>query len=403
MLFKYTAVDTTGHEQEGAIEAVSEDAAISALQRRGLIISAITSGEPKALLRSFKLPFMESVSNREIVILSRQIAILFEGQVSALRVFRLIASESENPTLQIALSKISDDIQAGDNISKAMAKHPQVFSSFYVSMVRAGEESGKLDQTFSYLADYLDRTYEITNKAKNALTYPAFIITTFFAVMFLMLTFVIPRLAQIIEESGTEVPLYTTVVLAISGVFARYGIVIVVFMIVGAGFLWRYLKTPNGRTWLDALKIGIPYIGGLYEKLYLSRIADNMSTMLSAGIPMVRTIEVTADVVENMIYQRVLIESLSEIKNGTSISKAFGKYPEMPGIFVQMIRVGEETGELGNILGTLAKFYGREVKNAVDSLVALIEPVMIVFLGLGVGLLLGSVLVPIYNITTSVS
>ncbi len=270
-------------------------------------------------------------------------------------------------------------------------------------MVKAGEEAGKLDQTFLFLADYLDRTYEVTTKARNALVYPAFVISTFLVVMILMMTVVIPRLGTIIEESGQQVPVYTKAVLGLSHLFVDYSVFMFVGLAALAVFLWRYLLTDAGKNALDTIKLQVPYLGTLFRKLYLSRISDNLSTMLGSGIPMVRALEITSEVVGNRLYEQALADIMTGVKNGVSVSDAFaGHTDQMPGLLVQMIKVGEETGELGNILNMLAKFYRREVNNAVDTLIGLIEPAMIVGLGLGVGLLLVSVLVPIYQISSSV-
>ncbi len=401
MLFNYVAFDASGTEKQGTVEAINQDVAISSLQRRGLVISAISSAEGKGnILQNIQL--FNHVSNKEVVILSRQIATLFEAQVSALRVFRLLGGEVENPTLRDVLTSVADDLQGGSTISGSLQKHPDVFSPFYSNMVKAGEEAGKLDETFMFLADYMDRTYEVTSKARNALIYPAFVILTFVAVMVLMMTFVIPRLGSIIEESGQSVPLFTSVVLSISHFFVAYSAFLFIGLAVLAVAIWRYISTSAGKLALDQLKISVPYIGDLFKKLYLSRISDNLSTMLGSGIPMVRALEITSTVVGNVIYENALSEITTAVKNGSAVSEAFGAHTDIiPGLLIQMMKVGEETGELGNILNMLAKFYRREVTNAVDTLIGLIEPAMIVFLGVGVGILLTSVLIPIYNISAN--
>ncbi len=402
MLFKYTALDQTGTPQQGTIDAVSRDVAIVSLQRRGLAISSIDEApEPgKSLFKDITL--FESVSNRDVVLLSRQIATLFEAQVSALRVFRLLAEEAEKPILRRILTEISDDLQAGSSISKALAKHDKAFSSFYVNMVKAGEESGKLDQTFLYLADYLDRNYAVISKARNALIYPTFVIVTFFIVMLLMMTFVIPNISKILVDGGQPIPLYTQVVLSISNFLLTYGVFLLILSIVGGFFLVRYVRTPVGRAMLDRFLLAIPYVGGLMKNLYLSRIADNLATMLTSGISMVQATETAASVVGNQVYEEILSEVTASVKAGGSVSDAMGRYPEIPGILTAMIKVGEETGELGSILKVLSTFYIREVNNSVDTLVDLIEPLMIVLLGLGVGILLASVLIPIYNLASAI-
>lgn len=402
MLFTYKGLDTDGHEREGTVEALSMDVAVSTLQRRGLVVSSIEPVNKKGIF-STDIAFFNTVSNREIVILSRQVATLFEAQVSALRIFRLLASEVDNKYLSEVMTQVADDLQGGSPISKALQRHPKAFSNFYVNMVRAGEEAGKLSETFGYLADYLDRTYEVQSNAQNALIYPAFVVATFVVVMTLMLTLVIPNVSKILIESGQEIPVYTKVVLAMSNALVNYGAIVLILLVIGGVFAYRSMQTPSGRLFFDKLKLGTPYLGDLFEKLYLSRIADNFSTMLAAGVPVVEAVEITGTVVGSATYELILKQVGEEVKGGLSISDALAKHSEIPGIMIAMIKVGEETGELGNILNTLAKFYRREVTTAVDTLVDLIEPLMIVLLGLGVGILLAAVLIPIYNLAGSIS
>ncbi len=401
MTFNYSAVTNTGEKKEGAIDAASKDLAIAALQRRGLIVVSIKEeGGEKGFLQK---QFFSRVPQKDIVILSRQIATLFDAQVSALKAFTLLASNAENPTLAQKLRAVTDDIQAGSPISGALAKHPEVFSDFYVNMVKAGEESGKLNEVFAYLAEYLDRQYALTSKTKNALIYPAFVIGVFIIVMVLMFILVIPKLSAIIESSGQQIPLYTRIVIGVSQFFVNYGFLILIVILAVAAYVWYLSRTEKGKEYLDNLQLSIPVVGKLYTKLYLSRTADNLSTMLSSGISIVRSIEITSKIVGNRVYSDVLAEAAEAVKAGSSLSESISKHEDhVPQIMVQMVKVGEETGGLSNILKTLAQFYKREVDDAVDTLVGLIEPIMIVVLGLGVGVLLTSILVPIYNIASSI-
>jgi type IV pilus assembly protein PilC len=398
MLFRYQAVDASNTSREGTIDAVNVDVAINSLQHRGYVVSAIVPLAQSRSLFNIKISLFERVSNKEVVIFSRQIATLFEAQVSALRVFRLLASEADNVLLQRTLTEVADDLQGGSSISNALAQHPEIFSPFYVSMVKAGEESGKLDKSFNFLADHLDRTYEVMSKARSALIYPAFVISTFVVVMMLMLTLVIPRITDILTSSGQEIPIYTKIVIWVSEFFTNYIAFILFFLAALGFFLWRFKRTKVGSRAFAELKLAIPYVGDLYEKLYLSRIADNLSTMLASGISMLQALEITSEVVDNEVYKEILDNTIAEVKGGKSFSDALAEYPEIPGVLTQMAKVGEETGNLGSILETLAKFYRREVNTAVDTLINLIEPAMIVLLGLGVGTLLAAVLMPIYNI-----
>lgn len=403
MLFSYKAIDKTSTAREGTVDAQNIESAIETVEGRGYtVISVLPINDSKGGVFDFEITWFERVSNKEIVIFSRQIATLFQAQVSALRIFRLLGSEMENPKFQRILNQVSEDLQAGSSISRALARHPDVFSAFYVSMVSAGEESGTLEQTFMYLADYLDRMYQVVSKARNALIYPAFVISIFIGVMMLMLTLVIPSISKILLESGQEIPIYTKIVIGLSDVLTNYlGFIALGIVLIGVVF-WQFQKTESGKRVIDEFKLAIPVIGSLYEKLFLTRICDNLSTMLSSGISMIQALEVTAEVVDNRVYKEIIENTIADVKGGKSFADSIAEYKEIPGVLSQMAKVGEETGKLGDILNTLSTFYRREVNNSVDTLISLIEPAMIVLLGLGVGVLLSSVLIPIYNITGSI-
>lgn len=400
MTFKYRVSTQTGEQTEGVIEAQSKEAAVSALQRRNFIVLSIREEAKKGKI--FGLSF-ESIPMKDVVIMSRQISTLFDAQISAVKAFSLIGTNAENKWLKIRLDEVVNDIQSGTSIAGALAKHPKVFSSFYVNMVKAGEESGKLSQTFQYLADYLDRQYELRSKTKNALIYPAFVITVFFGVMFLMLTKIIPKLSVIIKDSGQAVPFYTKVVIGLSDFLVNFWYLVPV-IVVGIGlFVWMQLRSEKGKTFMDRTVITLPIFGKLYRKIFLARIADNLDTMLSSGVSIVRALEITADVVGNKVYKSIIESTVEAVKSGSALSDAFARYEPIPQIMTQMIKVGEETGSMSNILRTLALFYKREVTEAVDTLIGLIEPAMIIVLGISVGLLLASVLIPIYNVAGGIS
>ena len=402
MLFSYKAIDTSNATREGTVEASSIEAAIATVQKRGYTITSIDPVDTEKPFYALEIEWFQRITNKEVVILSRQIATLFEAQVSALRIFKLLAAESENPQMQRVLNQISEELQGGSSISRAFSAHSDVFSNFYVSMIRSGEESGSLEKSFMYLADYLDRSYMVVSKVRNALVYPAFVVGIFIIVMGLMLTLVIPRISQILTDAGQDLPIYTRIVIGLSDFLVNYiGVLLVLLSFAGFG-LWRFVQTPIGKRFVDELRVTVPYFGMLNRQLYLTRICDNLATMLSSGISMVQALEVTADVVDNEVFKEIITNTLLEVKSGRSFADTIGEYPEIPGVMSQMAKVGEETGNLADILKTLAKFYEREVNNSVDNMIGLIEPAMIVLLGLGVATLLASVLMPIYNLTNTI-
>ena len=396
MKYNYQARTQNGELQTGVLEAATLDIAVSSLQRRGLIVVSLKPEDERSFAE-FRL--FGRVKQKDIVILSRQLSTLFEAKVPVVESLRVIISEMENPLLKREITTLLDDIQGGAAMSQAMSRHPKVFSTFYVNMVRSGEESGKLDETFTYLADYLERSYELTSKARNALIYPAFVFFTFIVVMILMFVIILPQLIPILNEVGGELPIYTRALIGLSNIMRTFGILVLLICGFLGLFLWRYYQTDAGRLMAHRFQISIPLVGTLYRKLYMARLADNLQTLLSGGIPVVRALEITGEIIGNEVYRLALLESIESIKGGSSISASFARHPDIPPLLSQMVRIGEETGRLDNILKSIARFYQKEVDNLVDNLVDLIEPIMILVLGGGVGLLVAAILMPIYSIT----
>jgi type IV pilus assembly protein PilC len=400
MKFEYIATTADGAPTKGVYEADDREAALRALRGSGLVVSKITE---KKSLGELEFNIINRVQTKDVVLLSRQLATLFNANISTLRIFSLLSEEVDNPRLKEILEEIVADLEAGQQLSVSLAKHPKVFSKFYVNMIASGEETGRLPQTFQYLAEYLERNYELASKARSALTYPVFVVFTFFIVMILMLTYIIPKIGVILTESGQDLPVYTKIVLGTSAFLVNYGFILLTLLILAVAGLIYFLRQPTNRERLTVFALHTPFVGNLYRKIYLARFADNMHTMLSSGISMLHALETSREVIGNKVYAGIISDSIEEVRSGKSLSDALSNYPDyIPGVLVQMIRVGEESGKIGTILGTLSKYYKDEVTRAVDSLVDLIEPAMIVFLGIGVGTLLAAVLFPIYNISTGI-
>ena len=399
MKFNYQARTQEGEIQTGVIEAVTLDVAVASLQRRGLVVVSLDPEKEKMFRGGSSGRFFQRIKHKDIVILSRQLSTLFEAKVPLVESLHVIISEMTNQLLRSEITSLLDDIQGGAAMSQAMARHPKVFSVFYVNMVRSGEESGKLDETFTYLADYLERSYELTSKARNALIYPAFVFITFIIVMVLMFTIILPQLTPILEETGAELPIYTRILISVSNFAREFGVLLLMLLGLTGLLVWRYYQTDPGRLMVLRLQISVPLIGTLFQKLYMARLADNLQTLLSGGIPVVRALEITSAVIGNDVYRLAVLECIESVKGGNSISASLARHPDIPPLLSQMVRIGEETGRLDNILKSVARFYQKEVDSLVDNLVDLIEPIMILVLGGGVGILVAAILLPIYRIT----
>ena len=399
--FYYKARTEEGKPAEGLIEAASTELAVASLQRKNLLIISVQPVEERISVLGMFEKLFTRVPLRDIVLFTRQLSTLFGAKVPVVESFKILINETENKLLKANLAGVLDDIESGMAISMAFSRHAQVFSPFYVAMVRSGEESGKLEEIFGYLADYLERSYELTRKAKSALIYPVFVLVIFVAVMIAMLVWVIPSLSAILLESGADLPIYTKIVIGASDLVRNFGVVLLVFAAAITILLSRYAKTENGKLYFSRVLISTPLIGGLYRKIYLSRISDNLNTLLSGGITVVRALEITSEVVGNEIYRRILLESVEAVRGGSMISDTFSRFSDIPPLLSQMIKIGEQTGKLDYILGSVAKFYRKDVDSFMDNLVSLIEPILILVLAGGVGILVAAVLLPIYNLAAT--
>ncbi len=393
--FEYRARDKNGEIRQGVIEAASQEGAVDTLHQAGLIVVSIQQKGVSFLARFY---VSGRPKQKDIVIFSRQLATLFEGQVPVVQALKTLVAETQKKSLQKIIAQVLDDITGGLSLSQAMGKYPYAFSAFYVNLVRSGEESGKLQDVFSYLADYLERNYYITTKVKNAMVYPAVVLSVFVIVLTLMMVIVVPRLAVIFAETGQSLPFYTQAILSLSFILRDLGILILILLIVGVVVLIQWKKTREGKLFFDHLWVRLPIISALTQKLYMARLTDNLRTLIMGGIPILRALAITGDVVGNDVYKQATTEAIESVKAGNTIASAFERTKEIPALVTGMIRIGETSGRLDFILASIARFYQRDVDATVDNLVALVEPILILVLGLGVAILVSSIMVPIYSL-----
>jgi len=381
----------------GIVEAASQEAALSILQKYGLYITYLEEVViPPFYARNIR--FFRGVSRKDIVIFSRQLSIMFKAGIPLAEALMVMGRQTQNPDFREKIIKISEKVEGGTSFSQALQFYPKEFTSFYVNIVKSGEVGGKLSDSLNYLADHLEREYNLQTKIQGALIYPAFVLLLFFIVAVVMGILVLPGLISIVESAGQEVSLITKIVIAFSNFFEKSGW-IVILAVIGLGiFFYRYFKTPEGKKIFDKYSLNIPGLGTLLKKIYLTRFAENLTTLIAAGLPITKALEITGDVVGNEVYKSVILKTMDEVRKGEPISSVLERYPEtISPFFVQMTLVGEKSGQLDNILLYVVDFYQREVDSSVESFMKLLEPILIIFLGVVVGGLAVSLLLPLYQ------
>jgi len=404
MKFEYIARTPKGEIQSGTVETSSYEAAVEILQRHKLIVTSLRSvEEKKGMIGEFRIPLpFKRINLRDISIFSRQLAILFSSEVPLVEALRTMGNQTEKAAFKEKIFKIADDVDSGTAFSKAIAKYPEVFSTFYVNLIRAGEVSGKLSESLEHLADHHERQYEMMGKIKGAMYYPAFIFVALILAVAIMFIFVIPAITSILVESQQSLPVITRAIIGLTNFLRQWGWILFSLLAVGLVFFLRWRSGPKGRKIWDKYIIRLPILGKIFIKIALSRFSSNLSTLIKGGLPISRAMEITAEVVGNETYKEIILEAEEGIRRGEFISATFKMKKEIPPLVTQMILIGEKTGKLPAVLENLSQFYQKEVERITENLVNLIEPIMILVIGVGVGFIVVGVIMPIYQIAGTV-
>lgn len=400
-VFQYRAQDPrTNSIIEGTIDALSDITAQNALEEKGLITISIAERKVENILDK-SITLLHHVPAREVVVFSRELAVMIEGGVPIVRSLRLIGEQIKRPHFQKIIQDIAEEVNSGVRFSKSLEKHASVFDPFFVNMVRSGETTGKLDEVLVYLADQKEKDYTIMGRVKGALAYPAFIVVGLIVVGFIMVVYVLPKLTQILSDSGQALPWSTNLLIGVTNFFSHYWVFVVVFIIGSAVALRWWYHTKIGKEKIDFLILKIPIFGKMFEKVYLTRFARSFSTLLKSGVPVTQALTIAGDIVGNEFYKAVIEQTKINVSAGNSIAAVFQSKPGIPPMIGQMMRVGEETGRLDKILAKLADFYAREVDVAITTLVNLIEPIIILILGVAVAIFISAILLPLYNLSAA--
>lgn len=397
-LFKYKALDRHRKTITGMVEAANKEIAADILVDKGL--SVLTVEKKRVIDTSKILAIFNRVKIKDLVIFSRQLSVLVSANLPIIKSLQVLKEQTSNPYFQKVISNIVEEIEGGEKLSKAFAKYPDVFSAFYISMVRSGETSGKLDEILNYLADQQEKDYDLTSKIKGAMIYPAFIMSGLVVVGAVMMIFVVPKLTAILEESGGELPLTTRMLIGMSNALKNYWWAFILVIFVLFGIFKYYTKTETGRKQWDYIKLRLPVFGPLFQKIALVRFTRGFATLLIGGVTISQSLEITADIVGNDVYKRIILETMKEVENGKSIATVFLRSKVVPKMISQLMVMGEETGKLDDILLRMSDFYAREVDNMVSNLVTLIEPLIMVLMGVAVGGLVTAIIMPMYNLAS---
>lgn len=402
MLFKYQARSRAGEVQTGTVEASSREAALQLLQGHQLFITLLEEERPGGPLLAKKIKLFAGVSKKDVVTFSRQLSLMFQSQIPLIEALNALAKQTRNTNLRENIMAISEEVEGGTPLSQALSRFPKLFSAFYVSMVKSGEASGTLAESLNYLADHMERQYHLASKIQGAMIYPALIVVVVIGVLFMMMFFVVPNMAKILTETGQELPVLTKVVIGFSNFLRGWGWLFFSALTVAAFLGLRYyLSTVEGkRTW-DKLILKVPMLGSFMKMMYVSRFSENLSTLIKGGLPIARALEISSDVVGNYTYRAIIDEVKEEVRRGEKISSVLDKYPdEFPPLVTQMVNVGERTGTIDRSLTNVVSFYQREIDRAIDNLLSVLEPILVIFLGLVVAGLMAAVLMPLYQMTT---
>lgn len=400
MKFAYQARNKEGDLKKGFVVAGNSIKAEQLLSDNGLIIISLKEEKENILTRLEEM--INRVSYKDLVIFSRQLSTLAAARVPILQSLRILENQTASQPLVIVIRHLIASVESGQSLSLAMSKHPDVFGNVYISLVKSGEAAGTVAESLSYLADQLEKDYDLRSRVKSAVTYPGFVLGALVIVGVLMFKFVLPNLIAVLKEQQGELPLISKGLITFTDFFEVYWWVVLLVLIGGAIAIRSYIYTKAGRYQWDIFKIKIPIIGKLLQKIYMARFARNLSTLVAGGIPIIQALKIVAQVINNTLYRDILLSTAEQVTNGKSISESLVKYQEFPPMVTQMVRVGEQTAELDTILLKLATFYEKEVDAKVDTLSSLLEPIIMVILGIGVGLLVAGVLLPIYNLASTV-
>lgn len=395
--FAYSVVDHTGRTQRGRVQADNREQAESRLRDDGYHILELTVADARGGFAE-RLSSMRRVRLRELVVFSRQFATMINAGMALLRCLDILRGQTRDERLRRVIDEVRTDVAAGFSLTDALAKHPRVFNALYVNMIRAAEAAGILDEILNRLAGYLEKEMEISGKVKSAMVYPVIVCVFALGMTSILVFFILPKFKVIFDDIGADLPWSTRTLLNTSEYAVRYFYVPPLLLI---GFItaWKlYARTPAGRYQLDSLKLKLPIVGDLLRKMSISRFSRTFSTLVRSGIPTPAALDIVAATAGNAVVEGAVLDAKENVMRGERLSTPLMTSGVFPDMVSQMIAVGEETGQLDEMLEKVSDFYDDEVDGVIRGLTSIIEPLLIVGLGLFVGYIAVSVITPIYDL-----
>ncbi|MBU1118579.1 type II secretion system F family protein [Patescibacteria group bacterium] len=398
--FHFRVRDYAGKVSSGTLEAPDVKGATQALQDEGYIVVSLEKVEKVNVFKKISDVF-NRVSVKDLTILSEQMATMFDAGVPIVDTLHGLVKQTDNERLKEILQKVAQDVEGGAKLSYALGQYPKVFSQYYVGMVRAGEESGQVSQNLTFLARQLKKSYEIRSEVRGALMYPAFVVLGVIAVMLLAVFYVLPNLLSIVQDTKVKLPWTTELLIGFTNFITHYWYIVIAAIIIAGTLFHYYRKSETGKRNLDLLVIKLPLFGSVFQKFYLAQFANNLSSLISGNVSIVKAFQMVGDMVPNVVYRDIFLETAEKIKGGQKVATVMSKSEFIPPMVVNMLSVGEETGRIDQILQKLASFYQTEIDNQLKGIVSLIEPIMIVLLGVGVAIIVSAVILPMYNLAST--
>jgi type IV pilus assembly protein PilC len=397
--YVYKVRDRAGKLLEGSLEADNTTLVANKLRQMGYVPIAIDRKDTGGFNAEIKIPFLGSrVSQKDVAIFSRQFATMINSGLSLLRSLYILAEQTENKTLAAIVNDVRTDVERGSSLSQALARHPKAFNRLYVAMVRAGETGGVLDGVLLQVAETIEKQVELKRKIKSAMTYPVVVFGLVLVIVSAMLLFVVPMFKNLYGQLGGTLPLPTRLLIGVSKILTKFFPFIIVGDVGIVIAFKKWVKTDGGRAKWDAVKLKMPVFGKLVHKTALTRFARTLAVLLRSGVPILESLEITSDTVNNVVMSDAVKDVQGAVKTGESIAKPLGTHKVFPPMVVQMMAVGEETGALDNMLEKVADFYDQEVEATVNALTSLLEPLLIVVMGGAVGGMVISLYMPMFNI-----